>query len=692
MLIPVEWLRDFVALDDSAEQLADRLTLTGNEIEEIRQSESGPVFYLKLTPNRADMLAIRGAAREIAALYDRPFAEPDAELDDSGPAETGVRVDVERIDLCPRYIARVIRGVRVGPSPEWLRRRLEAAGERSINNVVDATNYVMLEYGQPLHAFDLDKLTDHRIIVRMARPGERFIAIGGDELTLTPETLVIADGARAVAIAGVKGGQETEVTAGSTDILLEAAYFDPVGVRRAAKRTGVSSSASYRFERGVDPNGVAAAADRAAALIAQLTGGVVSRSVHDVYPVPVEPRRIPFRPERCRALLGVAVPDEAAESFLVRLGLEVDRGDERCWTVTAPTRRVDLAIEEDLIEEVGRLFGYDRLPETLPAGAAGAGALSPLDRLTRRVRELLTAQGLSEAVTSSLVAGSFLERLHLGVSPAWAAGPAPRPAPLRNALSAEFDTLRPSLLPGLLQTLEHNLRHGRRDVFLFEAGWVHGCAGAADPADRFLVAGLLFGSRWAGAWNPEKGAADFFTARGVVETLAGALNAGPLAAEPLAHPAFHPGRTALLRAAGETLGVVGELHPGLAQDLDLPRGVYLFELDGPALLAGLDRPRRYAPPSRFPRALRDVAVVVPRSAPAARVEAILREEARAYSPVVRLFDVYAGHPLPEDRVSLAYSLELGAPDRTLTDEEVEAALASARRRLAAEVGAEFRDR
>ncbi|HEU4753786.1 MAG TPA: phenylalanine--tRNA ligase subunit beta [Armatimonadota bacterium] len=690
MLIPVEWLRDFVQVPHDPEALAERLTVTGNEIEEIRPSESGPVLYLKLTPNRADMLSIRGAAREIAALYQAPFQESAEKLCAEGAPAPEVRVDIEEPALCPRYIARVIRGVKVGPSPEWLRKRLEAAGERSISNVVDATNYVMLEMGQPLHAFDLDLLEERRIVVRKARPGERLTAIGGAEVPLDPEMLVIADGRRPVALAGIKGGQETEVTDRTVDVLLEAAYFDPTTVRRTAKRSGISSTASYRFERGVDPNGVRAASDRAAQLIAELTGGVVSETVVDVYPAPIRPKAIRFRPERCRALLGVEVSDAEAQRLLERLGLEVRRESPEEWTVTAPTSRPDLAIEEDLIEEVGRLYGYDRLPETLPGGASGAGRLSAIEQLTRASRELLLAQGLYEAVTSTLIARDFLRAARLESSPVWP-GEGGAPVPLRNPLSAEFDTLRPSLLPGLLLAAGHNLRHGSRDIYLFEVGYAHGRVGQELPQDRLMVSGLLLGSRWSHVWNPEKAlAADFFSAKGTVEALARGLGLPALAAERAEHPAFHPGRSAWLSVAGERLGIVGELHPAVAEPLALERGVYLFELDGEVLLRHRNEEVRYAAPSRFPRALRDIALVVDRSVPSREIERVLRETLGEWGRQVRLFDVYAGKSLPEGKVSLAYALELGAEDRTLTDAEVEERLEEARRRLRAELGAELR--
>lgn len=692
MLIPVEWLKDFVDAPEAPEELADRLTLTGNEIEEIRPSDDGPVFYLKLTPNRPDMLAMEGAGRELAALYDRPHRPVPVELRAEGAPVEDVRVDVEAPDLCPRYVARIIRGVKIGPSPEWMQRRLEAAGIRSISNVVDITNYVMLELGQPLHAFDLSLLRGRRIIVRRAVEGEKIVAIDGSNVTLQPDMLVIADGERPVAIAGVMGGQDTEVSDTTTDILLESAYFNPTSVRRTSKRTGVASPSSYRFERGVDPNGVLRAADRAAQLMAELAGGTVSETVIDLYPVPIEPLRIPFRPERCRALLGVEVSDAEAERYLERLGLSVTRETPELWHVTAPTYRPDLAIEEDIIEEVGRMYGYDRLPETLPGGIAGAGKRSAPETLVRRIRELLTGQGLNEAITNTLLAGSLLETSRLKVSPAWSALTlGPSVVTLRNPLSEEFDTLRPSLLPGLLQAVQHNLRHGARDIYLFECGHVTSALNGGRPEHRLLTAGVLLGSRWSEVWNPDKhSAADFYTAKGTVEALCRGLGLREMDAEPADHPAFHPGRSAWLSAKGERLGLVGELHPAVAADLDLPRGVYAFELDAEALLSLSSADVRYEAPSRFPRALRDLAVVVDRSAPAGKIARVIREALGEFGRGVRLFDVYAGKPLPEDKVSLAYALELGAEDRTLTDEEVDARIQAARERLQAEFNAEFR--
>ncbi|MBM3459536.1 MAG: phenylalanine--tRNA ligase subunit beta, partial [Armatimonadetes bacterium] len=607
-----------------------------------------------------------------------------------GPPEPGVRIEIEAPDLCARYVGRVIRGVTIGPSPEWLRRRLEAAGLRAINNVVDVTNYVMWELGQPLHAFDLNLLAGRRILVRRARPGEAVTLIDGTEAHLGPENLVIADGERAVAVAGVMGGRDSEVSPATVDLLLESAYFNPVSVRRTSKRIGVASAASYRFERGTDPNGCRTAADRAAALIQQLAGGQISASVWDVYPDPISPQVVPFRPDRCRALLGIAVPDGEAREYLERLGMEVETGDPAAWQVRCPTVRPDLEIEEDLIEEVGRLYGYDRLPETLPAGATGAGALSPLEQLTRTVREQLLAQGLFEAVTNTLTSRAWLAGCRLELSPVWPAAARAAPVPLRNPLSDQAELLRPSLLPGLLQAAHYNLRHGTDDIFLFETGYGNAWTAPDGPRHRVLVGGLLLGSRTAACWNPEGGPADFYTARGVVEALLAALGAPSPAIRRLDHPAFHPGRSAWLELAKGRLGVVGELHPEVAAALDLPRGVYLFELDGERLLACEGDAGRYYPPSRFPRALRDLAVVVDRSVESARIEGILAEELAPWVRRIRLFDVYTGPPLAPEQVSLAYRLELGAEDRTLTDDLVDPRLDAARNRLAAELSAAFR--
>jgi phenylalanyl-tRNA synthetase beta chain len=691
MLIPIRWLRDYASFDQEVPELAERLTMAGLEVEEIREAEGDLVLNAYVTPNRGDLLSLVGVAREIAAITGGAWRGPEYQLRAEGPPQTGLSVQIEAPDLCQRYAARVIRGVRVGESPDWLQSRLRAAGLRPINNVVDATNYVMLELGQPLHAFDLATLHEGRIVVRTARPGETITTIDGTEVALAPDMLVIADADRPVAIAGVMGGAETEVTAETRDLLLESAHFSPASVRRTAKRIPLATAASYRFERSVDPDGVVAAADRAAQLIAELAGGRISETLVDAYPRRIEPVVIEFRPERCHELLGLVLPDEEISTYLERLGLSVDRANRERWRVTVPPRRADLTLEADLIEEVGRLYGFQALPEALPSGVSGVGAVSPIGRLTERLREQLIANGLNEAVTNTLTNSSWLERCRLVQSPVWPAGPA-QVVTLRNPLSEEWAVLRPSLLPGLLHSALYNWRRGQVDLFLFEVGWAHSLPpGTAAPVDRLLVAGLMSGSRWTGTWNPPKEATatDFYTAKGVVEAIARDLGLPPLAWSRSEHPVLHPGRAAAVHAAETALGAVGQIHPAIAADLELPGPTYLFELDAQVLLdLGTDE-KRYQPPSRFPSLKRDQRVIVSRETPAETVRAVIAREAGELARAVHLFDVYAGAPVPEGRVSLAFSLDLGAEARTLTDVEIEQLLARLREALSRECQAEF---
>jgi phenylalanyl-tRNA synthetase beta chain len=708
MLIPVNWLRDYVTIDQPIAALADRLTLAGLEVEEIRETEGELVLDVKVTPNRGDWLSILGVARETAAVTGASRRLPEIALHATGPPAPRMTVTIEAEDLCPRYVARLIRGARIGPSPEWLQRRLIAAGLRPINNVVDATNYVMWEMGQPLHAFDYGTLREGRIVVRRARRGERIVTIDGTEVALREEMLVIADAERPVAIAGVMGGLETEVSPGTREILLESAYFDPVSVRRTSKTIPLMTAASYRFERHIDPEETLRAADRAAALIVELAGGEVSETVVDCRPRRLEPRRVSLRPERCRAMLGMEVSDADMRRHLEALGLSVATGPEQ-WEVTVPPFRADITIEADLVEEVGRLAGYDRLPETLPKGATPQGRLSPLGRLTRRLRGQLLAHGLFEAVTHTLVSHAYLARCRLEVSPAWPwtePGRAPderhgaqngRPAPaggpvlLRNPLSEEVNALRPSLLPGLLTAARTNSRRSP-DLFFFEVGWVHSRPRERGERDRLLVAGLMAGTRLGGSWNVdrEQSSVDFYACKAVVEGIGVDLALKGLRFQRASHPAFHPGRAADVALDGQHLGTLGELHPEVAALLDLPGQLFVFELDAQGMLPHAERSPQYSAQSRYPAVLRDLAVVVDREIEAESVRAAVAAIDPQLVRDVRLFDVYAGKPLPEGKVSLAVALQLAAEDRTLTDAEADSVMTRARAELTRRFGAEFR--
>jgi phenylalanyl-tRNA synthetase beta chain len=686
MRVPLEWLREYVAITDSAEEVATRLTMGGLEVEGIEESPLGPVLDVYVTPNRGDCLSMLGVAREIAALYGVALAEhTPPKSADGGPVSDLVKIQIQDPDLCPRYAGRVIRGISIGPSPDWMQARLEAAGMRPINNVVDVTNYVMLELGQPLHAFDLHLLAERTIVVRRAQPGETLETLDGEPRTLTGSMLVIADASKPVALAGVMGGANSEVGDTTTDILLESAHFHPLTVRRTSRALNLRTEASYRFERTVDPNGVRRAVDRACELLAAVgQTGVVEGAV-DVYPEPILPRTIQLRPERAAALLGIPEIDAAiATDCLRRLQLTVEtEGDS--LLVTVPTGRTDLAIEEDLIEEVGRIYGYENIPETLPKGTTTRGGDSPEGVLLTSVRSALVEAGLQEVVTHSLSAPSFFD------SPA----DATRRVGVRNVLSAEVSGLRASLIPTLLDVAQHNASRGQQALTLFEVGriWEQTGEGAVESIS---LAGLLVGTLRRAGWRKDDAVtdADFGTVRGVVERLAERLQIDDLTIEPLTDnsegPRLHPGRAGRILLGGKLAGYLGELHPEAAAHLSFRARIYVFEIAMDAIAAAVPQDtRRYVPVSRFPAVVRDLAPRLPESVPYAAIEAAIRSAEPGDLQEYRLIDLYRGVPLREDQKSLTLSLTFRSPIRTLVDSEVDEALQRIRKSMQEECGAEF---
>jgi len=622
------------------------------------------VLEVNVTPNRPDALSHLGIAREVAALTGQTVRRPPSRLAEAGePAAEAVRVRIEAPEKCARYAARVIEGIRVAPSPAWLTRRLESCGVRSISNVVDATNFVLLELGHPLHAFDLDRVAGREIVVRTARPGEVLSTLDAKERHLDPDDLVIADRDRGSALAGVMGGGDSEISALTTRALLESAWFAPGGIRRTSKRHGLKTEASYRFERGADPGMVIPALDRCAAMIAELAGGVVRRGVVDENPRPFQPAVVPLRWARPSQLLGMEVPREETRRVLVALGFEERAGDGEAMSWAVPSWRQDVALEEDLVEEVVRARGYDAIPETLPGLALETPALAPDADVARRIRTALEAAGFSEAVNFSFVAPGDLA----------AFDPASRPVPLRNPLSAELAVMRTSLIPSLLRNMGANLRQRVEDVRLYELARVY--AATPGPGDEPALegsraAGVLVGRRSPHGWGAPAATVDFFDAKAAVWAVLEALGLSPRL-EPSTASWAHPRAAAEIIAGGRRLGTVAEVHPRLAAAFELPRGVIAFELDQEALLACARLTTRYAGIPRFPAALRDLAIVVEERVRAELVLEVLRLE-----PLLEratLFDLYRGAPIPEGKKSFALALRYRAPERTLTDAEADAA-------------------
>lgn len=627
------------------------------------------IIDIAVTANRGDCLSVTGLAREIAALTGAQFRAQTPRVRETGsPIEQQARVRIEDPDLCPRYAARVFEQVHVAPSPAWMRWRLEAVGLRSINNLVDITNYVMIERGQPLHAFDLPSLAGAEIIVRRAHDTKTLRTLDEQERALAPEDLLICDRDHGVAIAGVMGGANSEVRSTTTTVLLESAYFVPETVRRTARRLGMRSEASYRFERGVDPQGTILALNRAAVLIAQLAGGKVSKGILDINPRPFQPAEVPLRSQRVNTFLGVSIERSEIKRTLKTLGMRVKREGRGTWRVIPPSYRADIAQEADLIEEIVRLRGYDTVPTLLPRVEAQEKKPALEETVGKRIRVALSSQGLAEMLNMSFTS-TRLNRLFPGLF-AQAA-----PISLLNPLSQEDAEMRLSLLSNLLRALQLNLRQGETQITAFEFGKVFHTRNGASLAERqepLCVAGVLYGKWPANEIGHEGAPIDFRDLKGILETLGQELhyNAPVQWLRAVETPFLHPGKAALLSINGSVLGVAGALHPTHCAQLELDEAPWVFELDVAALMRFARQVNPYQPLPRFPAVVRDVAIVATEDLPAQAVVDTVHSLGNPLITETHLFDLYRGAPIPAQKKSLAYSISYRAPDRTLTAQEV----------------------
>ncbi|MEA2458700.1 MAG: phenylalanyl-tRNA synthetase beta chain [Thermoleophilaceae bacterium] len=643
------------------------------------------VLDLAIAPNRPDCLAIYGVARELHALTAAPLApDPtDEDADPSGEAVPLPPVDIDP-DICLRFTLRVFEGVKIGPSPLWLKARLSAAGQRPISNVVDITNYVMLLTGQPLHAFDLDRVRGGRLKVHRADDGQRVRTLDGTERTLDSTMALISDADGPTSIAGVMGGEVSEVSGHTTRVAMEAATWVGSNIMRTQAKLALRTEASARNEKGLHPEQAMAAQRLAARLMVELCGARMVPGTVDEYPRPAQPRTVELRSARVEKLLGIAVPDGEIRAILERLGFGVADAAEG-FSVTVPYwRDGDVQREADLIEEVARIHGLDELPITLPARRRAVGRLSPEQRLRRRLEDALRDRGLSEVVAYSFTAPETLERLRLGDAPALR---------IANPLSEDQSVMRPLLLPGLLDAARHNAAHGRPRLALFESAHVYrpsgpldeapeGSPGGAQPAhERHHIGGVLTEAS-PGSWRSRPTPADFYAAKGLVEALLETVGVDSRV-EPGERPFLHPGRTATVLAGDERqLGWVGELHPSVARAWDLDGTVAGFELDADMIAELAPGPAAYRDVTSFPAVIQDIAVVVDEDVPAAEVESVVRAGGGELLDRVELFDVYRGEQLGAGRKSLALRLEFRSAERTLTDEDV----AAARAKIEAELG------
>ena len=665
--------------------------------EYLGRSGSDVVFDLEVTPNRPDLNSVIGIAREIAAITGTPLKVPEVKLAPAGGKTSDlVSVRIEGAELCPRYTARVVTGVKVGPSPDWLRSALEKVGIRSINNVVDVTNYVMLEIGQPLHAFDYRLIATGAdgkptIVIRRAAAGEKFQTLDNQERALTNEMLLIADETKGIALAGVMGGANTEINDQTVDVLIESAYFSPTNIRRTSKQLGLRSESSYRFERGADVGICDWASQRAAQLILETAGGQLAEGAVDACPQPVEPQALTLRPEKIKALLGVEIPREQVEAMLNSLGIRsatrvpvpVDGPPDAALPplkFRVPSWRVDLKREADLIEEVGRLYGVDKIPSTPPRGATGANAYDSVYDQIGEVRRILTGLGLHEAQGQTLVS-----KVECRV-------PGAEIVALANPLSSDMDVLRPSLLPGLLTVLRHNLSRKNEDVALFEIGRVFLSNHGATKEER-RVAIAITGQRTLPFWSGGEREAKFDACdlKGIVEDL---LEQFGLRGFVFGKRAESPGlflESAAVTLGGKVpLGEIGQLLPTLARKYDLRDAVFLAEFNLDLLLAKRNAAKSFKPLPQFPSSRRDVAMLVPEATTHEKVLQTVKQAKAANLETVELFDVFRGKNIPEGRKSLAYAFTYRGADKTLTDAEVNAAHAKVVEALKGQLQAELR--
>ncbi|MBI1884893.1 MAG: phenylalanine--tRNA ligase subunit beta [Chloroflexi bacterium] len=641
------------------------------------------VLDFDLRPNRPDALSVVGVAREVGALTGQPVREPSIEYAEAGPPIKGrVTVEVPARDLCPRYCAALIEGIRTGPSPVWMQERLTAAGLRLINNVVDITNYVMLEMGQPLHAFDFKKLRGGKIVVRRGRPGERLALLDGSQKELPPDVLVIADAEVAVAVAGVMGGADSEVDDKTTTVLLESANFNAASIRRTSQALKVRTDASNRFEKGLSRELPKLAACRAVKLMVELCGAKAAQGIVDVYPGREKEVRITVTQERLRRVLGVDLPVSRVRQVLGSLGFSCRHVPPDRYVVRVPHWRTDVRIPDDVAEEVARIVGYDELPMTQLRGEVPAAERQPRRELRERARDVLAAAGMQEVVTYSLTDRETLAKVldpeDMAIYP---------PLRIANPMSREQEYLRTTLRADLLETLASGLRVEPGVVALFETSRVYLPREDDLPQEVESVCGVLSGvkpDRWG---QPQGEAVGFFDAKGIIERLLAGLEVNATFEE--GHDfAYLPGHTAAVTVGDGRAGLVGQVHPRVAAGFDIDQDVFMFELNLEALLPHVPDLPRYQPVARFPSVEQDLAVTVDESLPAARVQ-----EAIEGSPLVRrarLFDVYTGPPVPPGKKSLAFSVSFQSPGHTLTDAEVEEERRRIVQRLERELGATLR--
>lgn len=630
------------------------------------------VYEFELTPNRADCFSMIGLSREFAVLTNAQNTEPTVKVNENGTdVNDMVKIGIDDAELCSRFLARVIGNVKVGPSPLWLQNRLRNGGIRPINNVVDVTNYVMLEYGQPMHAYDYDKVAGHQLTARAAKAGEALKTLDGTDRELTTDMLVIADANGPVGVAGVMGGLDSEVTEATTTIILESAVFKGSSIRRTARALGMRSEASGRFERGVNAEYSPVALDRAAQLLQELMEDItVAKGVVDVYPAPAEARTVSFTVAAVNSYLGTDISAERMQEILTTLSFTWTQ-DGDVITVGVPSWRGDVTVMPDIAEEVARIYGYDFIPNTTPWVNLNSGTMSDKKLLTKAIRQTLVTQGLSEIITFSFMHTDSLKKLLIPETDSRY-----QAVPILNPITEEFPVMRTTLIPSMLDTAARNLAQKNHDLWLFEAGAVYEPKAlpiTEPPVEKYHVSGFMMGKTTDLQWAQPQRDTDFYDVKGVLEAVLKELRI-EATIERSKETYLHPGVSAQYVVDGTVIATLGEVHPQVMKAYDLPGKAYLFDIDVTAIL-GLTRGQlRYQGISKFPGTARDLAIVAPKTVSSEAISQVIYEKGGQYLERAFVFDVYEGAHIEEGHRSLAYNLSFRSNEGTLTDEDIQPAI------------------
>ena len=667
MKASIKWLKEFVDFSLTPSETADALTMAGLEVENIvpnSRDEDDSILEVNVTPNRPDCLSIRGIARELSAILRLSFKDNVISIqkeEDAGPS-----IEIKDTNLCPRYASRIIYGVQIKPSPERISKRLESHSIRPANNIVDITNYVLLEMGHPLHAFDLNKLAEKRIVVKTAGSADKFITLDNEKRILSKDMLLIWDAEKPIAIAGVMGGLNSEVTSSTVNILLESAYFKPAFIRRTSKTVNISSEASYRFERGADINNVVSALNRAAQLITEIAGGKITK-ITDNYPVPFSIHRISVSLKKINDILGINIEPSDIQEMLTAIGIE-NKIEGQGIIATPPGFRQDIQRDIDVIEEIARLYGYSKIPSTLPKTETQPLSLSQNIRwnLIKKIKDSMRKSGYSEVINYSFLNPSDLDRLKL-----FKEDTRRELIKIKNPLKKEEEALRTTLIPALLNNVRLNISHGEKSLRFFEISSIFLHSGQDLPIEPLKMAAIYLKDKKGLMWQDKHDG--FYDLKGALENLFFELRIKNYLFKQdfsLIEPYLHPGKSCVININDQTVGFLGTLHPEVADNFEVVPEINILELDIDKVCSLISPKIMYKSLPKYPYIERDIAIIVPENVTVSDAEKTMLDIDTDIIESVMLFDIYSGKPIPQGKKSLAFSIRYRAGDRTLTDDEV----------------------